>query len=359
MAVGCAGFAVREFDLAAPVAVLVTLAMQDRSRGRESEDKDARRPRLAARRNLRPYCALGAGLVAVCAAVYVWTSTLPGAQHEGLGLPTVTALRAVAGGYFALALFVSPFLPAAARRSWTPRPWRRGQSRRGPSTRGLSTRGILAASAIFAIGLVLIITGKSVFSGNYLTQQGMSTTATLPGFRPVLFPAPVWKVLELVGVCAGTVLGFLVAEASYGCRAALRSWWAGEVAERTVIVLFIWVTGAGLALYGLFVEGPIFDRYVWPLAFTTAILLAFKAINEPASALSAPAHVAMTATARPRWAGLAAADGSPGIVRSVRLGSPASVRLARFVGSLLGNHLCAGPGGRSRRHQRDTERRFL
>ncbi len=263
MAVGCAGFSVREFDLAAPVAVLVTLAMQDRIRGRDSDDTNSWRTNVAAHRNLRAYVATGTGLVALCAAIYVWTWALSGAQHEGLGLPTVSALRAVAGGYFALALFVAPFLPAAARRSWSLRP-----SRRGPSTRGPSTRGVVAASVIFAIGVVLIVTGKSLFSGNYLTQQGMSTTATLPGFRPVLFPGPVWALLELVGLGAGTVLGFLVAEASYGSRAVLRAWRAGEVAPRTIVILFIWLSGLGLVLYGLFVQrrSSTVTSGRWPLA---------------------------------------------------------------------------------------------
>ena len=102
----------------------------------------------------------------------------------------------------------------------------------------------------------------------------MSTTATLPGFRPVLFPGPVWALLELVGLCAGTVLGFLVAEASYGSRAVLRSWGAGEVAPRTIVILFIWLSGLGLVLYGLFVQGrsstatcgrwPLPPPYCWP-----------------------------------------------------------------------------------------------
>ncbi len=294
MAVGCAGFSVREFDLAAPVAVLVTLAMQDRIRGRDEIEG----AKSAAPPNLWAHVAMGTGLVALCAAIYVWTWALSGAQHEGLGLPTVSALRAVAEGYFALALFVAPFLPAAARQSWSVRP---------------SRRGIVAASVICGIGVVLIVTGKSLFSGNYLTQQGMSTTATLPGFRPVLFPGPVWALLEVLGVCAGTVLGFLVAEASYGSRAALRSWGAGEVAPRTIVILFIWLSGLGLVLYGLFVRGPIFDRYVWPLAFATAILLASKAINAGAVPLPAPAHVIMPPPRRSRWTALAASGGRPDI----------------------------------------------
>ena len=90
--------------------------------------------------------------------------------------------------------------------------------------------------------------------------------------------------LELLGLAAGAALGFLVANASYGFRASMRSWAVGDVSERTVINLFIWLNGAGLVLYGLFVQGPIFDRYVWSVAFAAAILLAAKALGTPANA---------------------------------------------------------------------------
>ena len=121
----------------------------------------------------------------------------------------------------------------------------------------------------------------------------MSTTATLTGFRPVLFPGPIWTVLELVGIGAGTVLGFLAANASYTGGTSLPSWRAGLVTERTVISIFTWLSGAGLLLYGLFVQGPIFDRYVWPLVFATAMLLAAKAL---AAEASRPASVATPGT---------------------------------------------------------------
>ena len=162
---------------------------------------------------------------------------------------------------------MAPFLPAAARRSWS-RP---------------RTRGIALAGVVLAIGIVLMVTGKSLFSGNYLTQQGMSSTATLPGFRPLLFPAPLWALLELLSLGAGVALGFLV-----GTRLRLPridTVVGGRRRQRTDHHQpLIWLNGAGLVLYGLFVQGPIFDRYVWSLAFAAAILLAAKVLGTPAVA---------------------------------------------------------------------------
>ncbi len=256
MAAGCAGFSVREFDLAAPIAVLIVLALQDR-------------------RHLRGYAIMGADLLVLCGAVYLWTWGVAGAQHEGLGGPTLSDLRALAGGYFALALFVSPFLPAAARRSWP-----------ASLSSGRPARGVIAAGVILVTGVVLLVTGKSIFSGNYLTQQGLSTTATLPGFRPVLFPTPFWLLLELIGLGSGALLGFIAVDAIAN-GASSRLPWAGRISERSVITLFTWLSAAGLVVYGLFVQGAIFDRYVWPIVFGTAVLLISKRTGAPAPA---PVH---------------------------------------------------------------------
>ena len=106
MAVGCLGFSVREFDLAAPAAVLVALGVQDARQWR------------GPRRHLWVYCLAGVVVLAVCGAVYLWTGHLANAQQETAGPPTASALRAIGEAYFTLAFFVSPFLPVAVRRSW-------------------------------------------------------------------------------------------------------------------------------------------------------------------------------------------------------------------------------------------------
>jgi Dolichyl-phosphate-mannose-protein mannosyltransferase len=242
--VGCLGFSVREFDLAAPAAVLIALGAQDR------------RHRFA-------YVVAGALTLAVCGAVFVWATHLPHAQQEALGLPTASTVRALAAAFFTLALFVSPFLPAAARTAW----------------RSSFRAELVAASVVLAIGVLLIATNKAVFTGNYLAQQGMSTNASLPGGRPSLFPAPIWALLRVVAVAAGAALAFVVTNAT---RSALRSRLpapsahtsAPEVSEKSLVSLFTCLTAAGLAGYGLLVQAAIFDRYLWALAFGSAVLLA-------------------------------------------------------------------------------------
>ena len=262
IAVGCFGFAVREFDLAAPVAVLVALGAQDarRPRGRRSPGGKEE----MARDSQWPVYLFGAVLVlAVCGAVYWWTGHLANAQQEVAGLPTASAGRALGQAFFTLAFFLSPFLPAAARRSW----------------RTCSATEFVAAGVVLAIGLTLFATGHGVFTGNYLAQQGMSTNASLPGSRPPLFVHPVWVLIQVVGLAAGSVLAFIAANAG---RGLLRSQSRPPVSEKSIVMLFTWLSAAGLVVYGLFVEAALFDRYLWGLAFGVAVLLAsFSAAPVP------------------------------------------------------------------------------
>ena len=74
MAVGCFGFSIREFSLAAPIAVLVALTCQDR-------------------RHLRLYGASGICVLAICGILYAWATRQPGIQPEVVAVPTVSSLR--------------------------------------------------------------------------------------------------------------------------------------------------------------------------------------------------------------------------------------------------------------------------
>jgi Dolichyl-phosphate-mannose-protein mannosyltransferase len=260
LAVGCFGFSVREFDLAAPVAVLIALAAQD-----------ARRRRGHTRR-LFVYPLAGVLVLAVCGTIYLWAGHLTDAQPETVGLPTVSSVRTVGQAFFTLAFFVSPFLPAAVRRSW----------------RSAGTIELAVAGVVVAAGLVLLAGGHGFFTGNYLAQQGMSTNASLPGSRPPLFVRPIWVLLELDGLAAGTVLAFVATNAGRGLlRSRPRS--RSPVGAKTVVMSFTWLSAGGLVLYGLFVQAALFDRYVWSLAFGVATLLAsFSA--KPLPARRAAAH---------------------------------------------------------------------
>ena len=86
LAVGCYGFATREYALAAPIAVLVAAGASDRADRR------------------LPYAVGLAGVVVVCGAIYVFASNLAGQGTVGLDLPTPGTTRRVLDSVTVLSL---------------------------------------------------------------------------------------------------------------------------------------------------------------------------------------------------------------------------------------------------------------
>jgi 4-amino-4-deoxy-L-arabinose transferase-like glycosyltransferase len=268
LAVGALGFSIREFDLAAPVAVLIVAARQDR-------------------RHRRHYLVAGIALAVVCGATYLWTSQLPGVQHKGLGLPAMSALQAVAGAYFTLAFVISPLLPAVVRRSW----------------RSASPLAAALATAALVVGLLLVLRREPVLIGNYLTQKGATGAEVLGGARPNLFPEPIWRLLQLVAVVAGSALAFVAAARPAGSRRASRAH------QLEVVRAFTALSAAGLIGYGLLVRAPMWDRYLWPVAFGASVVL---------FARRAPGRVRRT-TAPPALRALAIALAAPAVLAALAL----------------------------------------
>ncbi|HTW07260.1 MAG TPA: glycosyltransferase family 39 protein, partial [Acidimicrobiales bacterium] len=97
MGAGVFGFSVREFDFAAPGAVLVTIAWSDR-------------------RKLKVCAIWAAALVVACGAIYLWTAGLPEVQPKAFSLPGAVSWVTLGGAYFTLSFFLSPVLPGALRR---------------------------------------------------------------------------------------------------------------------------------------------------------------------------------------------------------------------------------------------------
>ncbi|MGC8626393.1 MAG: glycosyltransferase family 39 protein [Acidimicrobiales bacterium] len=277
LATGCFGFSVREFDLAAPAAVLVVMAFQDR-------------------RRLRLYVACAGALLAVCGAVLGWTAQLPGAQAvlglaggagrtlsaagtsgalaTGGGLSpspepfwqvAVASLQSFAGSYFTLAFALAPLLALTAERLG-----RRVAGLAPGWYRDVHAPGTAAAAVV---GVALLATNGSVFVGNYLAQQGATANEDLPGVRPALFPDAVWLCLGAVAVVAGTVLAAVLSHAAHELRRT-RPWQAPGHPASGMLVVFSVLTGGGLAIYGVFLKGEMFDRYLWPLIFSMAVLFA-------------------------------------------------------------------------------------
>jgi hypothetical protein len=172
-------------------------------------------------------------------------------QHKGLGLPSMAALQALLGAYFTLAFVISPLLPALVRRSW----------------RSANPLALAVAAAALAVGLLLISRREPVLIGNYLTQKGVTGAEVLGGARPNLFPEPIWHLLQLVAVVAGSALALVVASHRPGSRRAPR----GNQLE--VMRAFTVLSAAGLIGYGLFVQAPMWDRYLWPVAFAGSVVL--------------------------------------------------------------------------------------
>jgi len=291
VATGCFGFSTREFDLAAPVAVLVVLAVQDR-------------------RVWRAYGFAGLCMLAVCGAIYLWTAQLPGAHLESLSLPGGTALRQLLASYFTFSFCISPLLPSALRAATQPGA-RTGAARGGPARTRAALGGAVAAAVFLALGTLGLAKGWGLFIGNYLMQQGVTGAAVLSGGRPNLFPGPLWLSLQIVALLAGTALAF-VALAAVATRETATQLFSGTV--QSLVAWFALLSAGGLLAYGLFVKAPLFDRYLSQLVFPVAVLLARSYLGSRAT--TRPTH-ALGRTARVGGAGRVATVGLTLVIASV------------------------------------------
>jgi len=280
IATGCFGFSIREFDLAAPAAVLVVLTVQDR-------------------RAWRAYGFAGLFMMAVCGAIYVWTARLPGAHLESLSLPGGTSLRQLLASYFTFSFIISPLLPSALRAAW------RSYAQRGPTL-----AGAVAAAVFLGLGMLGLAKGWGLFIGNYLMQQGVTGAAVLSGARPDLFPGALWLALQIVALLAGTALAFVALAVATGQPATQFL----SVSAQSLIAWFALLSAGGLFAYGLFVKAPLFDRYLSQLAFPVAVLLARSCLGPRGNAR--PVH-AFGRTTRAGTAGRAATVGLALVIGAV------------------------------------------
>ena len=231
--VGVFSFSIREFDLAAPFAVLVGMAWRDRA-------------------HLRWYAVAGMSLLAACGGIYAWVGQLPGVQSKSFGLPTTTSLSTLLSAFFTLSFFVSPFLPSAITKAL-------GRPRAG---------AVGAGALCLGGGVWLLLAHHPVLVGNYLTTSGPMGPQVLTGYRPLLFSKPVWDLFEGIALAAGVGLAF-VAFSRPGGGARLR----GAAAPELIVRAFVAFTSLGFLLYVLFVKAAFFDRYLWALAFALPLLL--------------------------------------------------------------------------------------
>jgi hypothetical protein len=260
LAVGCYAFGIREYALAAPIAVLVAAAASDREHRR------------------LPYAIGLIGVVAVCGAIYAFAAGLPGQGTVGLDLPTRGTTRRVLDSVTVLSLTLAPALLIGAT-AWVTR-WRRANRGRDAALGALA--GLVPAAVIYLDQLMIRLgmdpgPAPDVLVGNVFAAHGSLDVGLLAGSRPLLYVPPAWDLLNGLALLAtfGAVafLGaFLVAERRRLFHALdLRSipMPLGSVAG--MLAVFVVLFAAGTVALGL--TSILFDRYLWPLALPLAILL--------------------------------------------------------------------------------------
>ena len=252
MAVGLFGFSIREFAVAAPIAVLLCAGAGDSHR---------RRWYLAA---------AFVGLV-VCSVLYWWSTRLPGSIHQTITGPSGASIVGAAHEYYTMAFMLSPVVALAA--------WRRIKWR--------LSRATVTAFGVFVLGAAIAVQSHVLLLGNYLQPLGFVGAALLLGARQAVLPAPLWDLLNLVGLVSGGLLaGIAVTVVD---RRTFRRWSASEWGTPIGVV---WVFGAvyatGVVAYGS-ITSEFYDRYLWPLVFVVAVLLLHY--NQPAPRREWPPRV--------------------------------------------------------------------
>ena len=250
MLAGVAAFSIREFAVAAPVAVCVAALLRAKTN----------------------WSRLGwkvVGLTSLClalgAALYVWRSGFAGSGAVPFWrAPNRSAIASIAStiagplrAAFTLALFVAPLVPLVSI------------PRLATSLRASRRIAILLGLGGCAIWAGLVWSGDHVvLLGNYMTQSG-SYSVTIPGTPPVVIPAGWWTALEVLSLASLLLLGFLglVRAGDFiRSRNAPRSGPAlPPDPGRTLVALFS-VTAIGvLGALQLFTNGTLFDRYLVPI----------------------------------------------------------------------------------------------
>ena len=240
LGVGLLAVSVREFALAAPVAILV--AAWARSRAGER----------------RPIAWATAAFTTGLAATFLVAYSIPNRGMATEGLPTLPLYVAPAFTTLAAGL-----LPAAIL----------GVDRRLADLR--------PAHVIFGAALVggaMVLSPFGPFIGYIWEPNGIASDAYLSGARSPVIPARAWVMSEQLAVIAGTLVAALVLRWGLRQGAGVHSRSAalavlGRIGRgpQAPLLLFLGFSAVGFAAYNTLY--PLFDRYLYPLVPVAAILL--------------------------------------------------------------------------------------
>jgi hypothetical protein len=251
LAVGWFAFSIREFALAAPVAVLVSAT-------------------ASARDSRRRYVVAGVVLLAACGVTYYITSHLPGQGIAVLAPLSDNNVERTLQGLTTLAFGLSPALVVGSAR-WLPR------AHVPDAVIGATAGVVLLRDSVFSV-----LSGSGIptqLVGNLLVREGAPGSGALAGGRPILFDSPWWDVMNLLAIVAailgtavlGGVIGLAVRRRALGNRPSLS---AAVGSVTGLLVVFSLTYAGGLFAFGL--VASMFDRYLWPLALPLAALLLVK-----------------------------------------------------------------------------------
>jgi hypothetical protein len=275
LAVGCFAFSIREFAIAAPIAVLVVTAASSRG---------ARWPYSIA---------LGV-VMAICAALYLYAVHLPGQHDAPVQVIDPETFQGLSRAFATLALTLSPAIVLAIV-AWRST-WRRLDV----------VGGMIVGLLAFADPLVSIVrTGESprMLVGNLLEATGDLGSGALAGDRPVLFRWGTWEALNATALVAAIVLlGMIGGVVGAYLRRVRRRWHVGGGVRsfalplgstRAMLATFAVIYGGGVGAWGLVVI--MFDRYLWLLMLPLyALMLTRPGETEGVDASRAPADAATT-----------------------------------------------------------------
>ena len=274
---GVFAFSVRELTIAAPLAVLMTIVW--------SSDRTMRRRSVV----------VLVVVLTMCAGLWAWRHSLPGGEpYAGSPTAVVAALKLV-GSILAVGLGLSPVLALTWRRWWHPR-----------------HSAARLASAVIGVGIVLVpVVVQRVrhqhlwwLVGDYVQANGINGDKLVGGRRPIVLPRYWWDALVVVAVIATVVLIMLLLEWALEVFAWRRRGLvdspvvarngapdesgsdgsaidAPSIEALTVRMLLLHdvAYGASLLAAGLG-NGNVFDRYLWPLLLSAAIVVAHRFTSE-------------------------------------------------------------------------------
>jgi hypothetical protein len=255
LAIGCFGFSVREFALAAPAAVLAVLVVMEPARPRTW------------------LTVLAVGFV--CLGILVARALLPGQLGSvPWTLGTIKVLAAAITSSFVLA----PIALLAALR------WHRVWSWRHVSL-GVVT-GVMVISVVLVAGSF-----PHVMVFGLITQWGAPHPYSMLGVRPELFPGATWSAIGLLALVA-TVLVAGVATGVVGAHVRRARHEPQKIRNRLgsipgLMAIFALTVTVGLTAFGL--VGAFYDRYLWPLIPVVSALLLYVPLDlRPGTLTSRP-----------------------------------------------------------------------